>query len=137
MPIYLLVREGEEAVGRPVGETRTRLVKARWGLNTRASSRERPVSDAPTTTTREFTTVCGTHVIGTCNIRMTRYLPGYWVLEVAIHLWFQTEFPVDVVECEGMLSVFQDLRQRLVHSQRLLVRVRHLPTTPVKGEVAR
>ena len=58
--LYLLGREGEEREGRPVGETRTRLLKARWGLNTSVSSREREVSDAPTTTTRELTTHCAT-----------------------------------------------------------------------------
>ena len=51
-------RPREEEEGRPEGERKERLEKERWGLNTKVSRRERAVSDAPTTTTLQFTTIC-------------------------------------------------------------------------------
>ena len=51
----LVGREGDG--GRPEGEMRVRLVKWRCGQKIRVSRRESAVSDAPTTTTLELTTI--------------------------------------------------------------------------------
>ena len=46
-------------MGRPLGDRRERLEKERWGQKTSDSSKDRDVSEAPTTTTLLLITVCG------------------------------------------------------------------------------
>lgn len=45
--------------GIPLGETRVRLVKLRYGVNTSPSRQATAVDDAPTMTTRRFAVTLG------------------------------------------------------------------------------
>ena len=58
-------------MGRPLGDRRERLEKERWGLKTSDSSRDRDVSEAPTTTTLLFITICGEEQEESCTSHIT------------------------------------------------------------------